>query len=367
MRIAYVSLHWPRSVSSSVGQKIERQLSAWQSFGHTTRFFSHLHQPASVSDLLSGDRFPYEVTTGFVGSIATEFSRSGALTELLSAVQEYQPDVIYLRWAMYVYPLHRISRIARIALEVNTNDIQEHRLLGALKSTYNLLTRSLTIRACSGIIFPAYELEHLPAFKRFNKPSLVISNSIDLGAIPELPSPRNNTPHLAFMGTPGYAWHGVEKLVGFAQSFPDVVVDVIGYEHIQGVAEIPANLKLHGYLTGAACDRVLSSADAAIGTLSLHKAGINEASPFKVRDCIARGIPCILPYQDTDLHDLDSPLILSIPNDQNNIADYGQQIHDFVFAVRGRRIPREMVHSRIDFLAKEEQRLRFMESLLSHP
>jgi len=367
VRIAYVSLHWPRSANSSVGQKINRQLSAWQSSGHTVRFFSHLHLPASANELIPGERFPYKLAAGFVGSIATEFSRCHALNRLLAALRQYQPDVIYLRWAMYVFPLHRISQIAPIALEVNTNDIQEHKLLGILKSTYNLLTRSLTIRACSGIFYPAYELEHLPAFKRFNKPSLVISNGIDLSAVPELPAPCNSTPHLVFMGTPGYAWHGVEKLVGFARSFPDLVVDVIGYDHIPEVADIPANLKLHGYLTGAACDRVLSSADAAIGTLSLHKAGINEASPFKIRDCVARGIPCVLPYQDTDLHDLDSPLILSIPNDQNNIADYGQQIHDFVFAVRGKRIPRKMVHSRIDFLAKEEQRLLFMESLLIQP
>ncbi len=44
MRIAYVSLHWPRTVESGVGKKIIQQKSAWQKAGHEVQFFMHMQQ-----------------------------------------------------------------------------------------------------------------------------------------------------------------------------------------------------------------------------------------------------------------------------------------------------------------------------------
>ncbi len=212
-------------------------------------------------------------------------------------------------------------------------------------------------------MYATNELSRLDVFQRFHKPGLVISNSIEVKSLPFMPAPINDHPHLAFIGTPGSAWHGVEKLVPLAQAYPDIVIDVIGYDTIEGVAQVPPNLILHGYQVGAACDRILAQADAAIGTAALHRAGLNEASPLKVRDCVSRGIPIILPFIDTDLDDLESDLILKIPNDEDNVLSCSAQIHDFLDRVRGKRIPRELVQGRIDSLAKERQRLDFLARL----
>ena len=89
---------------------------------------------------------------------------------------------------------------------------------------------------------------------------------------------------------------------------------------------------------------------------------------MKVRDCAARGIPCILPYRDTDLDDLDTPCILKIPNSPDNILQAGKQVHDFVHAMRRKRLERHLVEHRIDAREKECQRLAFMGSILGkHP
>ena len=360
MRIASVSLHWPRSLTSGVGKKMQRQVTTWRALGHQAEFFSHLYLPEDTGTLVEGQRFPYTNLPGPAGLLPTEFSRIHAMKQLIEAVRAYQPDVIYLRWAMYVYPLQRLIRLAPAVVEINTNDMEEHKLLGGVKSTYNLLTRSITLGGASGIVYATRELAEMEDFQRFHKPGLVVSNSIDLTVVTPMPAPHNQRPHLAFIGTPGFAWHGVEKLVYLAQTYPDIIVDVIGYDHIEGVVELPDNLILHGYQVGAACDRILAQADAAIGTLALHRAGLNEASPLKVRDYTSRGIPCILPFRDTDLGELDSDLILRIPNTEDNIQTHAATIHDFLLRARGKRIPRSLVENKIDSRIKEQLRLDFM-------
>ena len=360
MRIASVSLHWPRSLTSGVGKKMQRQLTAWRELGHEAEFFSHLHLPEDTTTLVEGQRFPYSIHSGAAGRLPTELSRIAALKKLIGAVRDYQPDVIYLRWAMYVYPLQRLLRLAPAVVEINTNDMEEHKLLGGIMSGYNQLTRGITLGGASGIVYATQELAEMKEFQRFHKPGLVVSNSIELDAVTPLPAPRNDRPHLAFIGTPGFAWHGVEKLVYLAQTYPDIVIDVIGYDHIEGLSDLPDNLVLHGYRVGVECDRILAQADAAIGTLALHRAGLNEASPLKVRDYASRGIPCILPFRDTDLGGLESELILRIPNSEDNVRAQAAEIHDFLLRVQGKRIPRERIRDRIDSRVKEQQRLNFM-------
>ena len=119
----------------------------------------------------------------------------------------------------------------------------------------------------------------------------------------------------------------------------------------------------HGYLQGNKYEKLLSSADAAIGTLSLHLMGMQEASPLKIRDCAARGIPCILPYKDTDLYDLDCRELLNIPNTADNITTHGAEIHDFVDKMRGKRLQRSSVENRIDIFQKEKTRVDFFNSI----
>jgi hypothetical protein len=38
MRIAILSLHWPRTLSSGVGKKYNRQINTWRQMGHEVVF-----------------------------------------------------------------------------------------------------------------------------------------------------------------------------------------------------------------------------------------------------------------------------------------------------------------------------------------
>jgi hypothetical protein len=331
MRIAYVTLHWPRLLSSSIGKKIGNQIRIWSQLGHTVQFFSHLHSTYENEELVEGQRFYYRNDKNL---LSNELDRVSAAGTLLESVHSFQPDVIYLRWSMYVHPLKRIFKIAPTIIEIN--------------------------------VFTSKELAKDPVFAKFNKPFTIITNGIVLENTPFYPAPNNTPPHLIFIGTPGMAWHGVEKLAQFAQRFPDIKVNIIGLKSINGYSRLPSNLFLHGYKVGKDYEELLSSADAAIGTLSLHLKGMREASPLKIRDCAARGIPCILPYKDTDLFDLDCREILNIPNTPDNITTHGVEIHDFVERARGKRLDRSLVENRIDIVQKEKQRMEFFNSIFHH-
>lgn len=364
MRIAYVSLHWPRMAASSIGKKIIQQTAAWREAGHEVKFFSHMHSQDGLDGLLDGTHQIYTVKKGFIGGLKTEMNRIFAAARLIQSVTEWQPDIIYMRWAMYVFPIQRLFRIAPVVVEINTNDLNEHRLLGTFYGLYNQFTRGIILGKASGHIFANSGLMGTREFDRFHKNSIVLTNGIDLNSTPSYPAPNNTPPHLIFIGTPGMAWHGLDKLVELARSFPDLIIDIVGMSEIEGFSDLPVNLILHGYLTGASYEAMLASADAAIGTLSLHVKGMDEVAPLKIRDCSARGIPCILPYRDIDFEGLDTHLFLQIPNTIDNIKTHGQAVHNFVMQARGKRVPRELIASRIDSAHKEKLRLDFFQKAI---
>ena len=360
MRIASISLHWPRTKDSGVGKKLDQQIRLWQAGGHEARLFMHTSRYAPLSDLIPAEVIPYDSA----GKLGTELNRAEAARKLITAVRNFQPDVIYLRLAMYVYPVHQLTRIAPVVGEINTNDLEQHKELGTVLSLYNRLTRGVLLKRVSGLVSVSDELARDASYSAYRKPMRVISNGIDLSAFPPLDAPNNDTPRLVFIGTPGYSWHGVDKLVELTRMFPDLQVDIVGYDQLPEYEPLPPNLALHGYLNADSYRKVMAGCDLAISTLALYRKGMEEACPLKTRECLAYGLPMVLPYGDTDLKGLDADFLLKIPNKEDNIQTHGQAIHDFAYYMRGRRVDRNLIAS-IDQVAKEAERIRFFEEIIS--
>lgn len=363
MRIAYISLHWSRAASSGVGKKIMRHINAWRAAGHEVELFMHAAKRATDAPLIPGRVFAYDER----GRLKGEWKRSAAARQMIRAVKSYSPDLIYLRYGMYVYPIHRLSRIAPFIEEMNTNDIHQHARLGRLFSLYNRVTRGWIIERASGLVCMSDEIARDAHNARFQKPTLVIGDSIDLENITPLSAPKNDQPHLAFIGSPDSPWQGVDKLVSFASRFKDVSVHLIGYDTVDGYSTLPDNLRAHGYLDQKQYVEILAGMDCAIGSLALHRIRLNESSPLKTRECLAYGLPMILPYKDTDLDDLDCDFLLKIPNKEDNIQTHGKAIREFAYRMRGVRADRNALKDRIDSTRKEELRLKFFEEILNSP
>ena len=360
MRIASISLHWPRTLNSGVGKKLDRQIKIWQAGGHEARLFMHTSSYTPLSALVPAEVIPYNSA----GTLCTELNRAIAAKKMVRAVQDYHPDVIYLRLAMYVYPVHQLANIAPLVGETNTNDINQHEELGKSFAKYNRLTRGILLRRLDGLVAVSRELAEAPAFSVFRKPTRVLANGIDLENFKPFPAPSNSVPRLAFIGNPGCLWHGVDKLVILANLIPDIHLDIIGYDTLPGVETLPKNLHLHGYLPAAEYKKILADADVAISSLGLHRIGLEEASPLKSRECLALGLPLVLSYTDTDLHDLDVDFLLKIPNKEDNIQTHAQAIRDFAYRMRGQRVDRNLISS-INQVSKEAERIRFFEGIIS--
>lgn len=359
MRIAYVTIHVaPKIMRGGVGKKIQSQIKIWRENGHDVTLFSLT--PAEIP--FPGERqFIFEAKTNL---LKRETARASELKRMLVAIREYQPDIIYLRFGLYSYPLHYLFKIAPVILETNSDDRQEYQKRSVFFHWMNLLTRNLTFVPASGMIFPSHELVDVLLPKR-DKPSCVISNGIDLSQAAYLPPPKNVSPIITLVGSPGMDWHGVDKLIQFAETFPDLTIQIAGYSRNDIDIPSPANVQFLGFLYGDELRKALSKTDVACGTLALHRKKMDEASPLKVREALAFGIPVIIAYRDTDLDDTEFDTILRIPNTESNVIDNAERIRQFAHDMMGKRVDLSAIVQRVDQRKKEEERLAFFGEVLS--
>jgi len=363
VRIAYVALHLGRVyIHSGVGVKIRTQMRLWQEMGHETCLF--LHTP-DISELDWGSQpvalFNYRQQANV---LARELSRSAALGDLIRRLQAYRPDIICLRYGLFSYPLQAMYQIAPVAVEINTDDVAEYRTRGIMFYHINRLTRRLILQPARALMPVSHEIARLPENSRFAKPQITLSNGIDLRAFAPLSAPCNPVPVLAFVGSPGRSWHGVDKLLPLAARFPELRFEVIGYLG-EEFLDAPPNIRWHGYLPPDQVRRALAQCDVAFGTLALHRKNMQEASSLKVREALAYGLPVILGYEDTDFIGSEFDFLLRLPNTEQNVLDHAEEIRDFAYRMRGVRVEREAIAGRIDQAEKETERLRFFEKLLS--
>ena len=367
MRIAYVFAGADLKSGSGVGKKITAQTRAWTAAGHEAALFLHAHHRGALTD--DGDQAGVPIQL-FVDTPITARSATVAIRKrlqtmrrLAASVFRWQPDLIYLRYTVY-YPALKalVSRIPA-AFEINTDDLGEYRiLLPPYKYLYHRLTRGALLKRARGMVFIAGELATTSHYARYGRPALVLGNAIDLSQHCPLPVPNQSRRRLVFVGAPGCPWHGVDKIVTLARSCPDWDFDVVGDSEAGTVGDLPGNLRFHGYLERVRYEQILARADVALGTLALHRKGMSENSPLKVREYLAFGIPTIIAYRDTDFLD-GCDFILELPNTPDNVVTHLQTIRAFVNRVTGRRVPRASI-AHLDTAPKEQRRLEFLEQVM---
>lgn len=124
-------------------------------------------------------------------------------------------------------------------------------------------------------------------------------------------------------------WHGVDRLIKGLEAYSgnlNITIDLIGNlnekdlnsikqskckDQIKIISSVPNDL-LHQYT---------EKYHAGIGSLGMHRIGLKEACPLKVREYLAFGFPCIVAYQDTDLIEYKEfkPYYLQLPADESPV------------------------------------------------
>jgi glycosyltransferase involved in cell wall biosynthesis len=82
-----------------------------------------------------------------------------------------------------------------------------------------------------------------------------------------------------------------------------------------GIAD---SVVFHGHCSGKALDELYESCDMAVATMGIHRLGLTEASPLKVREYCAKGRPFVLGYRDSGLPE-NFPFAFQAPSDESPI------------------------------------------------
>jgi glycosyltransferase involved in cell wall biosynthesis len=350
VRIAYVC-YWNLLEKDGVAQKIETQCAEWRLAGHQAEVFCLTQADPSLATV-RWRLFPFR---GLLSRIA-------ATRALQRAVVEWSPDAVYLRYDLFAPPLVRLLSVVPVVAELQTNDRAEFGARSRAVRLYNVLAAHLVLSRVAGLVVVTDEIARYRHVARHRKPVAVIGNGVDMTVVRELPPAATETPEVALVAS-GQPWHGVDKLVWLAGRLPEVIFHIIGVS-AAAIDAAPPNLVAHGRLAREDYEPILARCDAAFGTLALHRNLMTEATPLKVREYLAYGLPVVVAYDDIDLRGDDAWYVLRLPNEESNVRDHVDEIRSFVERVRGRRVPRAEIEDRVGARAKERTRLAFVRSVV---
>jgi glycosyltransferase involved in cell wall biosynthesis len=351
MRIAYFA-HVNGGPGTGVYQKIVGQLGRWRAEGHDVRLFLFTRDEAFLASGMPGDPI--------VGCHQGPASRLRVTAELVGRIRRFDPDVVYWRQSLFYPAALRLPRRAALIIEIQTDDLREFALGSRARSGYHRLTRGVLLRRAQALVFVTPELANGSTYQGYPASRHVITNGIDLDAYPELPAPRNDSPHLAFVGSAGMRWHGVDKLVALAEARPGWHFDIVGYDAPSEASG--SNMTYHGISSRAEVLAVLAGADVAVASLALHRIGMQQGSTLKMREYLAVGTPVIYAASDPDVDGI-VPHTLRIANTETGVIDGLDAIDEFVHRVNGHRIPREAV-AHVHTERKERERLAMFQEVL---
>jgi glycosyltransferase involved in cell wall biosynthesis len=352
MKIAYIA-NWEISYENGVLKKIAGQVRSWQREGHEVKLFILCRDPKvwkGIADI------PLEV-------VLSPTRRRNLLyaPKLYNLVKLWDPDAVYLRFNLYFPGLGSLAKSYPLFVEINSKDKEEFaRFSLKIWYWYHLLTRDLVLKKAAGLIFVTHEIAD--TFKDYDQPKTVISNGIDLDSYPILPAPENDSPRCVFIGSAGAPWHGIDKITWLASQHPEWHFDIVGFPPELLAHESLTNLEALGNLPRSQYEAVMAQADAAFGTLSLHKKRMEEACPLKVREYLAFGIPTIIGYRDTDFPEPVS-FLLQLPSSDDNVVKHHDLIEEFIQNWKGKRVDRQSI-LHLDSSRKEAQRLGFMSNAM---
>lgn len=354
MRVAYL-LTWQHGPTSGVFGKVGDQVAAWERQGVTVGLF--VATSAEFADDWSAVPQAADVI-GFAGAVASV--RAQAV--LLDRVRHWGPDITYVRSSpRQASAARRLRRLPHV-IEIQSDDLAEARLSALPRRALTLATRRACLGGASGMVFVSRELAASPSYAFASPHRVVIGNGIDLSRVDVLPpAPPDDPLRLAFMGHRGAPWHGMDEVYALAHARPDWGIDIIGSTAQDGQAA-PSNVMHHGELRIPEYVPILARATAGLGTLALFAKGMHEASPLKSREYLARGLPVIGAYEDTDIPD-GSAAFLRLPNEPGAIVDHLPEVQGFIDRWRGRRVQHADI-AYLDTSAKEAARLDFLRSCL---
>lgn len=353
MKISYL-VPTSENPKSGIMKKVRGQAGWWREQGHEVDVYVVALASERSRALSAWDAAEvFEFRSGL--------DRFLTLRRAADRIAESGADVIYGRYHVWYPALPRLGSVAPVVLEINSDDLHEYRVAGSRGRAFvNRVTRRRVLRGCAGLIFVTPELARSPSYSWFPGRTTVVSNGFDLASVEVLPPAPEGARRLVFMGSPGQPWHGLDRLCDLARRAEDWCFDVVGLDD-GDLPECPDNVTAYGFLDQAAYERILERAHVAVGTLALDRKGMSEATPLKVREYLAYGLPVIIGYRDVDFPE-GAPFLLGLSDPARDVVDRFDDIEQFVSSWVDRRVARSAI-GHLEMKRKEAARLAFFESL----
>lgn len=353
-KIAYVC-RWSMEKVDGVSQKIYNQIATWRDLGCDVQLFCR--SPSIDSDNPESGIY----------AMPKFFSMWHRYTHIVDAIERFDPDIIYSRYEIPTCFSLSITKKykERVVVEINSNEMQELRLL-SLKNPMRYLprfflsslTRSSIFKHSGCIVSPTFELGQLDDFVKFNKKIVVAPNSINLCEQPLVKKSfqADKVGHLLFLGSPSQPWHGIDKILALAVALGEKYhIHIVG-PHRE--PNSPNNVTWHGYLHPVEYRAVAANCIAALSSMALYRNKMNEACTLKVRECIAMGLPIILAHSDTSFINHEPEWICQLPNDKESINSKSvEKIKLFLEKMKNRVVSHEESYEYIDSSVLEKKRI----------
>lgn len=361
MRVAYV-VNLKMSDVSGVSKKILQQVLVWRSLGVDARLFSMEHP----SDIDVGSEKQITAASRWSNEI---FKRFFVIKPLINEINSYSPDLVYMRYAVWNPTYDIILKKYRTIVEIQTNDIEEFRLLRfhklkwAVGYPYFICLRDRFLSKAYAFISVTEELCKIESYKKYNKPIYCIPNGIDLGRtdiIKNIDLVSDNRVRLFFIGSEGCPWHGIDLIESLADRLPEYEFHIVG---INRRNRTPSNIKYHGIMPLERYRQILSGCHICIGTLAAFRQKMYEACPLKVREYLAGGFPVILGYKDTSFLKGEFNFILT-ENFEKGVSDHiVERIKEFVQNNKNKVVDRNSIRH-IDIAQLERERIGVFKSII---
>jgi Glycosyl transferases group 1 len=356
MKVAYIASLDPKR-HSGVLKKIRAQVSTWNELGYEAKsYFIVLNE----NDVVQFDN----------ENVYLRRSLEYCNKELFRDLEEFSPDLLYLRSELYKPYILKLLKKYKTVLEINSDEIGELKRLAKtnlknkIRFLYFLATKNLILTKVAGIVCVTHEISNLSYLAKVKK-KFVAPNSINLNDYNIISKKRiKNKVQIFIMGNMNQAWIGLDHIIRLAMLTEDELhFHVVGLKPSEEINI--KNITFYGFLAKEGYQQIIANCNIGLGPLAFYKNGMNEACSLKIREYLAYGLPIIISHNDTMFHNKIKPeWVLQLPNHANNLNDNLFEILEFCEKYKNFIVSHHESRKYVSVDLIEQDKLKFLERLV---
>jgi hypothetical protein len=352
-----------------IARKVKDQILTWRRNEADARVLAYVNVDGNGMDDVKGWRLVFAPEKVFF--IVRKIQRILQFLRGALIIVFWRPDIIYTRagstyWGSFLWKLSGAKQVVELSTTLEGELVSLSRA-GHINEHEKQRRESdwrHSMEKANGYISVSYEIERQNEEWIQDKPSAVVWNSIDFSKYDSISRTNagNRLPKVVFVGAANYEWNGLDKLLRLARrTIGKIEFVTIG---VSPGLDVPENVKTYPFLDQEELPKVLSSCDVGMATLALHRKELEEASPLKVREYAALGIPMIISYQETPFINVALPeWMLNIPNSEESIDHSLPDILSFCDRWKGKVVDRNEARQFFDATSVEKKRIRFFNEI----